>query len=143
MAAMEIKRSIRRGLGALLLVACLAAITATASPASALTDKNVEALVLKWFAEMQSGQIDRTQLAPEYNSELTNDAIQGMSQYLKAHEYGVPPSRAEVVQTSKSGDQAFYVVKLIFPRGDAGRLLFGFNHKGKITGIILLSMAGD
>jgi hypothetical protein len=34
-------------------------------------------------------------------------------------------------------------VKLTFPRGDAASRLFGFNAEGKITGIALMSMAGD
>jgi len=35
------------------------------------------------------------------------------------------------------------VVKLLFPRGDAASLLLAFNAEGKITGINLMSMAGD
>jgi hypothetical protein len=41
------------------------------------------------------------------------------------------------------GEQTFYLVKLHFPRGDAASLLFGFNAEGKITGIGIMSMAGD
>ena len=106
-------------------------------------EKNVDALALKWFAQMKAGQIDRAQLTSDYNARLTSDAVRQMSQYLKEHDYGVPPLRAEVVQTRTSGDQTLYVVKLVFPRGDAASLLFGFNAQGKITGISLLSMAGD
>ncbi|MGA8198136.1 MAG: hypothetical protein WB902_32790 [Acetobacteraceae bacterium] len=40
-------------------------------------------------------------------------------------------------------DQTFYLMKLMFPRGDATSLLFGFNSAGKITGIGVESMAGD
>jgi hypothetical protein len=40
-------------------------------------------------------------------------------------------------------NQTLYEVKLGFPRGDATSLLFGFNAEGKITGINLMSMAGD
>ena len=35
------------------------------------------------------------------------------------------------------------VVELLFPRGDAASFLFGFNAKNQITGVSLLSMAGD
>jgi hypothetical protein len=45
--------------------------------------------------------------------------------------------------TRTDGEQTFYVVKLVFPRGDAASLLFGFNAEGKITGIGIMSMAGD
>ena len=118
-------------------------VAASVSPANAQSDEKVDALALKWFAEMQMGHIDRAQLTPDYNARLTNDAVRQMSQYLKEHDYGVPPLRAEVVQTRASRDQTLYVVKLVFPRGDAASLLFGFNAQGKITGISLLSMAGD
>jgi len=92
---------------------------------------------------MQSSQIDRTQLTPDYSAQLTDDAVQAMSRYLKEYRYGVSPTRAEVLQTRTIGKQTLYVVKLVFPRGDAASLLFGFNTEGKITGISLLSMAGD
>jgi hypothetical protein len=34
-------------------------------------------------------------------------------------------------------------VKLIFRRGDAASLLFGFDVEGKIVGVAIMSMAGD
>ena len=107
------------------------------------TDKSVETLGLEWFAQMQAGQIDRTQLAAEYNAQLTDDAVQAMSRFLKEHDYGASPFGAQVLKTRTIGEQTFYVVKLVFPRGDAASLLLGFNAEGKITGINLMSMAGD
>ena len=136
-------------LAAIALVAAFFASGVTAAPAASVASANVQNerkiddLALKWFADMKTGQIDRTQLTPDYSARLTNDAVREMSQYLKEHDYGVPPLRAEVLQTRMSGDQRLYVVKLVFPRGDAASLLFGFNGQGKITGISLLSMAGD
>jgi len=47
------------------------------------------------------------------------------------------------VKSRTIGEQTFYVVKLVFPRGDAASLLLGFNAESKITGISLMSMAGD
>jgi hypothetical protein len=44
---------------------------------------------------------------------------------------------------SAIGDQTFYQVKFIFPRGDAASVLFGFDTAGKITGVSFESMAGD
>jgi hypothetical protein len=40
-------------------------------------------------------------------------------------------------------NQTFYQVKLVFPRGNATSLLFGFDVEGKITGVDIMSMAGD
>jgi hypothetical protein len=107
------------------------------------TEKSVEGLALQWFERMRTGQIDRAQLAPAYSAQLTDDAVQGMAQYFKQQDYGVPPSRAELLQTRTIGDQTFYLVKLIFPRGDATSLMFGFDSADKITGITVMGMAGD
>jgi hypothetical protein len=103
----------------------------------------VETLALEWFAQMQTGQIDRTQLAADYSAQLTDDAVQAMSRYLKEYKYGTSPTSAQVLKTRTIEEQTFYVVKLVFPRGDAASLLLGFNAEGKITGITLMSMAGD
>jgi len=120
-----------------------AALAAPPPTASVRTNSSVEAVALKWFDSMQTGQIDRTQLSADYNAQLTDQAVQGMSRYLKDHDYGVSPKRAEVLQTRTVGEQTFYVVKLLFARGDAGSLLLGFDAQGKISAITLLSMAGD
>jgi hypothetical protein len=120
-----------------------AALAGSPPPSSVRTESSVEALALEWFAKMQTGQIDRTQLAADYSAQLSDDAVQAMSRYLKEHEYGAPPTGAQVLKTRTIGEQTFYVVKLVFPRGDAASLLLGFNAEGKITGISLMSMAGD
>jgi len=57
--------------------------------------------------------------------------------------YGASPTSAEILQSRTMADQTFYLVKLIFPCGDAASLLIGFDAQGKITGINLMSMAGD
>jgi hypothetical protein len=105
--------------------------------------KGMAALALHWFAKMRSGDIDRTQLAPKYSAHLTDHAVQEMSQYLKAYEFGALPLDAHVLKTRVNGDQTFHVVKIVFPRGDAASLMFGLNTQGEITGISLMSMAGD
>ena len=40
-------------------------------------------------------------------------------------------------------NQTLCQVKLVFPRGDAASLLFGFDAEGKVTGIVVMSTAGD
>jgi hypothetical protein len=108
-----------------------------------LSNESMQGIALHWFAQMQAGQIDRTQLDARYNAHLTADAVQTMSQFLTAHHYGASPTGAQVLRKDARGDQTFYLTKLLFPRGDAASLLFGFDGAGKITGISLLSMAGD
>lgn len=128
----------------LLLVSGVAALpTVVPAQSGTLTDESVETIALQWFEQMRTGQIDRTQLTPEYSSQLTDDAVKNMSAYLNEYRYGTSPTGAQILRSRTIGEQTFYDVKLTFPRGDAASLLFGFNAEGKITGIALMSMAGD
>jgi hypothetical protein len=121
----------------------LAAPTALPAQTTALTDKSVETIALQWFERMRTGEIDRRQLTTRYSTQLTSDVVQTTSAYLQRYKYGASPIGARILRTRAIGDQTFYDVKLTFPRGDAASLLFGFDKNGKITGIVLMSMAGD
>ena len=113
------------------------------SPAGARRHSPVEALALRWFADMRKGNINRSELATDYDAHLTDHAVEHMSRYLKRYEFGHQPLEAHVTQTRQGGEQTFHVVKIHFPRGDAASLMMGFNADGKITGVSLLGMAGD
>jgi hypothetical protein len=130
-------------LAALLTGSVAGTLAGSPPPSSVPTENSVETLALEWFAKMRTGQIDRSQLAADYSAQLTDDAVQAMSRYLKEYEYGASPTGAQILKTRTIGAQTFYVVKLVFPRGDAASLLLGFNAEGKINGISLMSMAGD
>jgi hypothetical protein len=118
-----------------------AVLADSATRASTRSEDSVKALALQWFTQMASGQIDRTQLASGYSAQLTDDAVQAMSHQLK--QYGASPTSAQMLRSRATDDQAFYLVKLVFPRGDAAAMLVGFDMQGKITGIDFVSMAGD
>jgi hypothetical protein len=105
------------------------------------TEDGMMALALQWFAQIQAGKIDRKQYTAAYGAQLTDDAVQAMSQQVR--QYGASPIRAEIMQKRSADNQTFYQVKLVFPRGDASSLLFGFDEEGKITGVAIMSMAGD
>jgi hypothetical protein len=111
--------------------------------ADARTDEHVNTFALQWFAQMRTGQIDRSHLSAEYNAHLSDEAVAVMSEYLGRYEFGAEPVGAHIMRRRTSGDQAFYLTKILFPRGDAASLLFGFDTSGKITGVSLMSMAGD
>ena len=113
------------------------------APTGARKHSPVEALALRWFAKMREGKIDRAELAPEYDAHLTDHAIEHMSHYLKRYEFGHLPLEARVMQSRDVGAQKIHVVKIHFPRGDAASLMIGLNSEDKITGISLMSMAGD
>jgi hypothetical protein len=112
-----------------------------AQPASVVTDEGAEAFALQWYAQMQAGKFDRSQYTAAYGAQLTPDAVQAMSQHL--NKYGASPLRAEIMKKRSVEGQTFYLMKFIFPRGDATSLLFGFDAEGKITGVGVESMAGD
>ncbi len=112
-----------------------------AAPIAAPKDVALTAWAMRWFTEIQAGRTNRAQYAPDFVPEVTDEAVKTMSHDLNA--YGAAPLRAEIVQNSKIGEQTFYVVKYVFPRGDATSLLFGFDAAGKITGVRLESLAGD
>jgi hypothetical protein len=116
-------------------------VAAALADAAVPTEDSMKAFALQWFAQMQAGKIDRTQYTPAYATQLTDDAVQAMSHHL--NEYGASPLRAEIMQKRSIDNQTFYQVKLVFPRGDASSLLFGFDTNGKITGVSIMSMAGD
>ena len=99
----------------------------------------MKTLALQWFAQMEAGQIDRAQLTSGYSAQLTDDAVQAMSRQLK--QYGASPTSAQVLRNRTTDDQTFYLVKLIFPRGDAAAMLVGFDTQGKITGIDFVSIS--
>jgi hypothetical protein len=126
---------------AALLTNAAAALADLTTLSDARSQDNVKTFALQWYAEMQAGKIDRTQLTATYSAQLTDDAVREMSR--KVNLYGAPPRRAEILQSRTIADQTFYLVKLIFPRGDAASLLIGFDARGKITGIDFMSMAGD
>jgi hypothetical protein len=136
----------RRFGGTLLLtVLVTGSVAAVLADAAALagvpTEDSMRAFALQWFAQMQAGKIDRTQYAGTYSAQLTDDAVQAMSHHL--NQYGASPIGAEIMQKRSVDNQTLYQVKLLFPRGDAASLLFGFDAQGKITGVAIMSMAGD
>ena len=96
---------------------------------------------MHWFIEAMAGRTDRSQYASAFAPEVTDEAVANMSRDL--NKYGASPLRAEIVQSKKDGDQTFYILKFVFPRGDATSLLFGFDAQGKVTGIAVGGMAGD
>jgi hypothetical protein len=136
-----------RRFGATMLVAALsisciaAALADPAPPAGVPTEDGMRVLALQWFAQMQAGKIDRTQYAATYAAQLTDDAVQAMSHHL--NQYGASPLRAEIMQKRSVDNQTLYQVKLVFPRGDSTSLLFGFDAEGRITGVAIMSLAGD
>ena len=128
-------------LAALSMASVAAAHAETVSLAGQPARETVATFALQWFVRMQAGEIDRSQYTAAYSAQLTDGAVRGLSRHL--NQYGAAPTGAEVVRSRTIDDQTFYVVKILFPRGDATGLLLGLDTAGKITGIDIVSMAGD
>ncbi len=127
---------------ALLTAFHLATVDADDAPAVATpTGAPLTAWAMRWFTEAMAGRTDRSQYAPAFAPQVTDEAVARISHDLDR--YGAAPLRAEIVKTEKQGDQTFAIVKYVFPRGDATSLLFGFDPAGKITGVALGGLAGD
>jgi hypothetical protein len=126
---------------ALLIGSVVAGQVDPAQSATTSAEDGVKALALRWFLQMQAGKIDRTQYTPAYGALLTDDAVKAMSHHL--NQYGASPTRAEILERRSAATQTFYMVKLLFPRGDAASVLFGLDPQGKITAISIVTMAGD
>jgi hypothetical protein len=107
--------------GWLMLVAVLAvgtvgaAHTDAAPPEGAPSEACLTAFLTRWFTEIQAGRTNRSLSARAYVAQITDAAVATMSRDL--NKYGASPLRAEIVQTRKDGEQNFYIVKFIFPRG--------------------------
>jgi hypothetical protein len=117
------------------------ALADPAQPSGVPSEDSMKVLALRWLVQIQAGKIDRTQYTAAYGAQLTDDAVQELSR--KLNQYGAAPLRAEIMQKRAIDNQIFYQVKLVFPRGDAASLLFGFDTEGKITGVVVMSLAGD
>src|SRR5690348_8562598 len=91
------RRFVRIIQAAALLAGSISAVLANpAPPASTRSEDSVKALALQWFAQMEAGQIDRSQLTSSYSTQLTNDAVQAMSHQLKL--YGASPTGAQLLR---------------------------------------------
>jgi hypothetical protein len=125
------RRFVEIGLAATLLTGGIAAALADAAPpASPRSEDSVRALAFQWFVQMQAGHLDRTQLTAAYSAQLTDDIVRETSRHL--NQYGASPIVAHILLSRTIGEQNILA-----------SFLFGFNAEGKITGIGIMSMAGD
>jgi hypothetical protein len=110
------------------------------APIDPTSGESVKAFVLEWFARLQAGEIDRTEMTTGLSETLTDVSLKEMSRIVTS--FG-PATKSEIVENRKIDDQTFYVVKLFLQRGDAVSLLIGFNESGKITGVTFPSLGQE
>ena len=134
---------ISTSLGTIALVAATIA-TALAAPApqpeaampapTASTDPAMLARAKKVFAQVQSGKIDRSELAPSANGSLTDDRL--ASAKAMVGNLGAPVSFVQKTAGAQ-GDVNFAIYLLAFKNGKKLDFLFAVDKQGKIAGLRL------
>jgi hypothetical protein len=119
----------------------VAALADPPQPSNTRTEDDVKAFAPRLYAQMQAGQLDRSLLTAKYSAQLTDDAVRAMAHNVNL--YATSPTSAQISHSRRIADQTFYLVKLIYPRGDAASLLIGFDEQGEITDLSFVNMAGD
>jgi hypothetical protein len=110
------------------------------TPIDHVSGDSVKAFALEWFARLQAGEIDRTEMTTALSETLTEESVQEMSRIVAS--FG-PATKDEIVENRRIEDQTFYVVKLFLARGDAVSLLIGFDESGKVTGVTFPSLGQE
>jgi hypothetical protein len=111
----QMRLAILTRLVAALLTGSVAVALHASPPAPGMqTEKSVEALALDWYANMQTGQINRTQLASEYNAQLTDDVVQATAKHLKEYAYGASPTAPRLSRPARSESRHSTSSKLSF-----------------------------
>jgi hypothetical protein len=105
-----------------------------APSASATTDPRMLARAKDWFARLQSGNIDRSQLATNANGALTDSAISNARSMLS--NLGTPASFVQQ-QAGSQGGVNYAVYLLTFRNGTKLNFFFAVDQQGKIEGLQL------
>jgi hypothetical protein len=130
----------RAALLAALIIGSLGSTFGGQTPIDPRSGDSVKVFALEWFARLQAGQIDRTEMTTALSETLTEESVQEMSRIVAS--FG-PATKDEILENRKIDDQTFYVVKLFLVRGDAVSLLIGFDEGGKMTGVTFPSLGQE
>lgn len=107
---------------------------ASAASAQVTPDPAVLARAKAWFAAIQSGTIDRSQLDDKMNSLMTDSLVKSLA--AQVGPLGAPTAFEQVQTGTQSGSQ-FYVYKVTFKGGDALMYVFAVDAHAKVSGLRL------
>lgn len=86
-----------------------------------------------FFHRIETGDIDRSQLTAQVNTQLTNAMIKQIASQVAP--LGEPTSFRQI-QHGRQGGSEYYVYLVTFPDGDKWNYLFVFEtESGKISGL--------
>jgi hypothetical protein len=104
----------------------------TAASAAATTNPALLALAKSWFAALQSGQVDRSQLAGGPYANLTDATIANAQKMIG--NLGKPVSFVQQ-QVSTQGNTSAAIYLVTFKNGEQVDFLFAVNGQGKVTSL--------
>ncbi len=104
----------------------------SAPSAAPTADPAMLARAKDWFAQLQSGKVDRSELAMTANAALTDAKIATVSQAI-----GGLGSPASFVQTSagQQGNISYAIYVLTFGNGTKLNFFFAVDSQGKVEGL--------
>jgi hypothetical protein len=101
----------------------------TAAPT---TDPAMLARAKSWFGQLQSGKIDRSQLATKANGALTDATVSNAQSILGG--LGTPVSFVQQ-QSGTQGSISYAMYLLTFPNGKKLNFFFAVDSAGKVEGL--------
>ncbi|MGB9652556.1 MAG: hypothetical protein WCB01_12215, partial [Candidatus Cybelea sp.] len=101
----------------------------TAAPT---TDPAMLARAKSWFAQLQAGKIDRSQLATRANGALTDSTISNAQGILAG--LGTPVSFVQQ-QAGAQGNISYAIYSLTFKNGRRLNFFFAVDSQGKVEGL--------
>jgi hypothetical protein len=100
--------------------------------AAATTDPAMLARAKSWFAQLQAGKIDRSQLATKANGALTDATVSNAQGILSG--LGTPVSFIQQ-QAGAQGSISYAIYSLTFKNGRKLNFFFAVDSQGKVEGL--------
>jgi hypothetical protein len=100
--------------------------------AAATTDPAMLARAKSWFAQLQSGKIDRSQLATKANGALTDATVSNAQNILAG--LGTPVTFVQQ-QAGSQGNISYAIYLLTFQNGRKLNFFFAVDSQGKVEGL--------
>lgn len=98
-------------------------------------DASLMARAKSWFSQLQTGKVDRSQLATAVNGALTDAQVQQAKQMIGG--LGAPTSFVQKQEMSQGGNTVG-VYHLTFPNGSTMDFAFAIDSEGKVSGLRLI-----
>lgn len=119
------------------LALCVGAVPSFAASPAPAASANADMLgrAKAWFASLQTGKVDRTQMTDEMNKDLSDDQLKTLA--AKIGPLG-DPTAFEQVQVGSQAGSSVYTYRLAFSNGDHLNFQVAIDGSDKISGFYVL-----